>query len=157
MGRFERFLFNCRLLPIYIVAICTYAQGAYMKWTGSTIGTFEKTFAHTLFMSLPAGIVGPYYIIAALESAVVLMLFYSLIRLEFYRPVKKHMLRLGLEIQMYLLAVLYFGNLVTNNYAEQGGLLVWLIFTMVAFIFTYFFERKQLIMCQKMQEDELHL
>lgn len=125
-----------KLLPVYCLFIGTFGQASSEKFlSGGTPDWFKNQFQSTFVGRLPGGATVPYYLIACLEAAVVLLFLLSLGHMEFLPAHDVSFLKAALVLSLFAFFLLGFGLRISGDY--QGAANLFAYFGVAFLIFIY--------------------
>lgn len=128
-----------KLLPLIFTFFYTMGQPGVQKlfYSQEVIPKYIEMFQDSFLAQLPGGIPPFIYLIGIFEVLVPIMLFISLLRLEFSPHKERIFLSLALFISSCTFIMLAFGLSVLLNYPGATNLIFYAIFSFLLFIYTY--------------------
>ncbi len=124
-----------KYLAIYFVFGQTFLLSSWSKWTsGGTPEFFKKQFEHTFLAAFP-GLGTSYYLLAAMEGVVALLVLVSLFTGDWLPDhERKDWLKLAIAAAALTFAALGFGQNLTDQYAGAAELFGYFGATLVAWL-----------------------
>jgi hypothetical protein len=110
-------LSDWKFLAVQLLFLTTFGLAALAKFQNPLMpDDFVEQFRYTWLVNLPGGLFTPYYLIALGELLIFLVFLISLIRLEFVSVRKKHFLKYGLLLSLFIFVVLAYGMRLTSQF-----------------------------------------
>lgn len=125
-----------KFFPIYLLFIGTFGQACTEKFfSGGVPDWFKTQFDKTFLNFVPGALTIQYYMIAVLEASVVVLMLFSIGRMEFLPGREQDFLKLALVMALFAFFALGFGLRISGDF--QGAANLFMYFGVTFLIFVY--------------------